>query len=180
MTEASLNYNEITDHFGEETIRDRYRFLFDKMQEYIKERDQSNNLAVDESILQQAIMDYFADIYRLKIFHKIEHINKAKILAYEVYWILRRKPLQICNSIIEKGKDDQTQKLVFANEGFSVTLIANDLLMPKPTVPMSPEKESIILDFLDQLYYHFKYRVIDKQSLETVLYAFDTGKHFAS
>ena len=150
------------------------------MLEYIKERNQSKNLAVDEPILQQTVMDYFADIYRLKSFHKIEHVNKAKILAYEVYWILRRKPLQVCNSIIAKSEDNQTQKLVFANEGFSVTLIANELMMPKSTVPVSPEKESIILDFLDQLYYHFKYRVIDKQALETVLYAFDTGKRFAS
>lgn len=95
MAETVSNYKEIVAHFTEETIADRYRFLHDKMQEYIKERRQEEYLKVDEDILHQMIMDYFADIYRMKIFHNIEHTNKIKILSYEIYWILRRKLLQI-------------------------------------------------------------------------------------
>lgn len=57
-----------------------------------------------------AIMDYFTDVYRLKEFHKIKNINMIKIVAYEVYWILKRKPIQI------RGTEVNT-KVVFANEG---------------------------------------------------------------
>lgn len=41
---------------------------------------------------------------------------------------------------------------------------------------MDSEKEAMFLGFLDQLYYHFKYRLIDKQNLEVVLCAFEVGK----
>lgn len=176
MAETSLNYNEIVAHFTEETIADRYRFLYDKMQEYIKERNQEEYLRVDEDILQQTIMDYFTDIYRLKIFHNIEHANKAKILSYEIYWILKRKPLQVQARTEKAASDDRKRSLVFANEGFAVTLLANDLLIPKEQIPLSSEKEKIFLELLDQLYYHFKYRLIDKQNLEAILCAFETGK----
>ena len=175
MPENTLSYNMILEYFGEETIRDRYRFLYDKMQKYIDERSLTDNLVVNEGILQQAIMDYFTDVYRLKEFHKIDQINKSKIVAYESYWILRRKPIQVQQSIsINEGS--QFQKKVFSNEGFIVTMIANELLMPNEMIPLSSDKEDALMTFLDHLYYHLKYRCIDKQSLETMLYAFDVGR----
>lgn len=178
MVENVLSYKELIEYFTEETIRDRYRFLYDKLQEYINERELEKNLKINEHILQQIVMDYFADVHRLKEFHRIEHINKAKIIAYEVYWLLRRKPLQIVDpSQTETSSLDQmNQKLVFCNEGFAVTLIANELLMPKESIPLPQEKEDIFMLFLDHLYYYLKYRNIDKQCLEMILYAFDVGK----
>ncbi len=164
---------EIVEYFSEETIRDRYRFLYDKLQGYINERELSDKLTVDEAILQQMVMDYFADIHRLKVFHRIEHINKAKILAYEVHWLLRRKPLQIVRSNQQEcaSTEQVDQNLVFCNEGFAVTLIANEFLMPKEAIPLTPDKEDIFMNFLEHLYYHLKYRNVDKQCLELVLYA---------
>ncbi len=52
--------------------------------------------------------------------------------------------------------------------------------MPKEQIPMDPEKEAMFLGFLDQLYYHFKYRLIDKQNLEVVLCAFEVGKEIGT
>lgn len=176
MVETALSYSEILAHFTEETIADRYRFLFEKMQEYIKERKQEEYLKVDEDILQQTIMDYFTDIYRLKIFHNIEHANKSKILAYEIFWILKRKPLQVQARAEHTAAEERERSLVFANEGFATTLLANELLMPKEQIPMTQEKETIFLELLDQLYYHFKYRLIDRQNLEVILSAFEAGK----
>lgn len=178
MLKNVLSYNEILEYFSEETIRDRYRFLYDKLQTYIDDRHLSDRLIVDEHILQQALMDYFADVHRLKEFHKIEHVNKTKIVAYEVHWLLRRKPLQVV--AMDQTEDVQfkamDQKIVFANEGFAVTLIANELLMPKETIPLTPEKEEAFLTFLEHIYYYLKYRNVDKQCLETILYAYDVGK----
>lgn len=173
MEETTLSYLEIVKYFGEDVIRDRYRFLYDKMQAYIKERSFSSFLEVNESILQQTIMDYFADIYRLKTFHKIKNINKAKIVAYEVYWLLRRKPIQVKGALADT--DGMEQKLVFANEGFLTTLVSSEFLMPKVTNPLSPEAEDSFFTFLEHLYYYLKYRPVDKQNLELVLYAFNVG-----
>lgn len=169
MRDNSLSYSEIVDYFGEGKVADRYRFLYDKIKEYIRERNQEGKLIIQEGILQQMVMDYFADIYRLKEFHKIDKADIKKILAYEAYWILRRKPIQIAPGITDS-------RLVFANEGFVTVFLAHELLYPEEAEPLSPEEEENFLEFLRHLNYHLKYRSIDKQSLEVVLYAYETGK----
>ena len=79
-----LSFDEIIAHFGKETIEDRYKYLYDKMQDYIVEIGKEDLLYINESILHQVILNYFADIYRLKSFHKIEHTNITKIVVYEI------------------------------------------------------------------------------------------------
>lgn len=172
MQEESLNYNEIIGYFSEETIADRFKYLYDKMQEYINERGQQAYLLVNEAILHQVVMDYFTDIYRLKKFHQIENINITKIIAYEVFWLLRRKPLQICRETTEP-------KLVFANEGFLTVFIAHELLIPEETEPLSAEQEERFLKYLKHINYHLKYRTMDKQCLEAMFYSFEIGKVIA-
>lgn len=169
MRENCLSYNEIVDYFGEKTLTDRYRFIHDKLQEYIGARGLEESLYIHEGILQQAVMDYFVDIYRLKEFHKIDKVDIAKIMAYQIYWLLRRKPLQAAPNCPDS-------KLVFANEGFATTLIAHECLIPATDEPMSQEEEEYLLEYLRHLNYHFKYRNLDKQDLELMIYAFQTGK----
>ncbi|MDO4328522.1 MAG: hypothetical protein Q4C66_04200 [Lachnospiraceae bacterium] len=169
MQENALSYDTVVNYFGTETIQERFKYLYDKMQEYINERSQQGKLVVNEDILQQLVMDYFTDVYRLKEFHKIEHINITKIVAYEVFWILRRKPLQI-------QSESSDSKLVFANEGFATTFIAHELLVPEETEPLSSDKEAEFLKFLQHINYHLKYRNVDKQCLEVMLYSFEVGK----
>ena len=170
MQENSLSYKTILNYFGDDTIQGRYRYLYDKMKEYIEERDQQSELHVCANILQQVVMDYFTDVYRLKEFHKIQYINKIKIAAYEAFWILRRKPLQI------QG-DASDEKIVFANEGFVTTFFAHEILVPEETIPFAAEKEELFIKYLQHIYYHLKYRNIDKQCLETMLYSFETGRN---
>lgn len=172
MQEESLNYSEIVGYFSEETIADRFKYLYDKMQEYIHERGLQDDLLVNEAILHQVVMDYFTDIYRLKKFHQIENINITKIVAYEVFWLLRRKPLQI-------RQETSEQKLVFANEGFLTVFIAHELLIPEETEPLSAEQEERFLKYLKHIHYHLKYRNIDKQCLEAMFYSFEIGKVIA-
>ena len=172
MQEELLNYNEIIAYFTEETITERFKYLYDKMQEYINERNQQDCLMINEDILHQVLMDYFTDIYRLKKFHKIENINITKIVAYEVFWILRRKPLQI-------KKEISDVRLVFANEGFLTIFIAHELLIPEETEPLSADQEEKFLKYLKHINYHLKYRNVDKQCLEAMFYSFETGKIIA-
>ena len=166
MQETSLSYDEIVAYFGKETIADRYKYLYDKMQDYIDEVKQKDVFFVNTAILQQALMDYFADIYRLKTFHKIEHVNIVKIVSYEVYWLLRRKPIQIR----ENGDN------VFPNESFLTIFAAHELMVPDETEPLSPQQEDIFLKFLSHFNYYLKYRNVDKQCLEAILFAFESGK----
>ncbi len=172
MQETLLNYDAIVDYFTIETIKDRYKYLYEKMQEYIKARKMEDSLMISEDLLQQAIMDYFTDVYRLKVFHKIENINMSKIVAYEVYWLLRRKPIQISSV-------SASMKKVFANEGFATTFIAHEYLIPKETETLNEEKQEAFLKYLRHINYHLKYRCIDKQCLEIMLLSFEAGKYIA-
>lgn len=173
MQETLLRYDEILEYFGEQTIKDRFKFFYDKMSEYIVARDLKGILSINEGILQQLVMDYFTDVYRLKKFHRIDHINKTKILAYELFWLLRRKPLQVCS-------DTDESRIVFCNEGFAITMLASEFLTPYETEPLSKEKEDAFFRYLDHLYYHFKYREVDKQCLETIILSFETGLFIAN
>ena len=165
----SVRYDEIISHFGMDKIEARFRFLYDKIKEYIDDRNLGDKVSIDEDILSQAIMDYFADIYRLKKFHGIERVNKSKIVSYEVYWLLRRKPIQ---KILSKD----SFALAFVNEGFLTTFIAHELLQPNESAPLSEKQESEFLRYLQHVNYYLKYRMIDKQWLETILYSFEVGK----
>ena len=169
MQENLLSYDKIIAHFTQETIEDRYKFLYSKMDDYIKEIGQENSLYINSSILQQTIMDYFVDIYRLKVFHKIEHINISKIVAYEVFWILRRKHIQ--------NKD--LGNIVFPNESFLTIFVAHELLVPEETEPLTPEQEEIFLKYLTHFNYYLKYRNVDKQAIESMLFSFETAKNMA-
>ena len=169
MQGSTLSYEAILNYFGETTVMNRYEYIYDKMKDYIHERNLESSLNINVNILQQAVMDYFADIYRLKEFHKIEHINKAKIAAYEVYWLCRRKPIQV-------NPGEQNQKLIFANEGFLTTFIAYECLLPNEVEPLSEKQSEEFLRFLRQVNYHLKYRNYDKQCLELMIYSFHTGR----
>lgn len=172
MQQNTLSYDAIVNYFGEEVITDRYRYLHEKMQQYINARGQQESLFVCEDILHQVIMDYFADVYRLKEFHKIENINMTKIVAYEVYWIVRRKPIQIKFEPVNVSK-------TFANEGFATTFIAHEYLVPEERIPLNADKEEAFFKYLRHVNYHLKYRCMDKQCLEIMLYSFETGKYIA-
>ncbi len=167
---SQVPFDEIRSHFGDKTIKERYSFLYEKIQEYIDTRYENKELKINEDILHQAVMDYFSDIYRLKKFHKIERVNISKIVAYEVYWLWRRKPIQLMDEV------GNSSKKVFSNEGFLTVFIAHELLGEEASIPMTDEQEKIYLNFLNHVYYCLKYRGVDKQSLETMLIAMETGK----
>lgn len=108
----SYDYSELVDSFGQEKIEARYVTLYEYLESFIKRNKYDKNVVIANSVLNQAVVDYFTDIYRLKEFHKIEHINYIKIHAYTAYWLLRRKPLQI---VVDNEEDIE---LAFVNEKF--------------------------------------------------------------
>lgn len=169
MTSNLAKYDMIVKEYSEEVISDRYRYLYDKMKKYIEERKCQDILVINEGLLQQAVMDYFTDVYRLKEFHKIDHINMTKIVAYEVHWLLKRKPIQLPGYV-------QESKYVYANEGFLTTFIAHELLTPEEKSLLSEQEKQDFLKLLRHINYHLKYRSIDKQTLELMFLSFETGR----
>lgn len=169
MLEKSFSYQRLIDEFSEEKITSRYKFLHDKMNEYITSRKLSERVYINEKLLRQSVLDYFSDIYRLKKFHGIDRVNKTKIMAYQVFWLLRRKAIQI------KG-DDSSDDLVFINESFAVLFVVHEFLYPDNDIPLSKAVQDDFKQYISHLHYHFKYREIDKQSLELVLYTFEISK----
>lgn len=94
-----------------EKFKKRYESLYNQMQIYIEKSGLSSHVKVNEIMLGYALVDYFEDIERLKNFHRVEHINSIKLTAYTVYWLLRRKPIQI----LSNDKD-----LLYVNERFAL------------------------------------------------------------
>lgn len=114
--QKSYDYSELLESFGKQKVEQRYTTLYEYIEAFIERSNYMNQVNIADSVLNQAVIDYFEDIRRLKEFHLIETVNSLKIHAYTAYWILRRKPLQII-------KDDvKDVELAFVNEKLYVLI----------------------------------------------------------
>lgn len=115
-------YQYLLEHFGEKKIRDRTALLIETAKHLIKSYEISEYVSINFGLIEQIIIDYFADVKRLKDFHHIEKIDFPKISAYTTYWAIRRKPLQIKTAV----PDEVTRKkqiLIDINEWFASYLL---------------------------------------------------------
>lgn len=124
---------------------------------------------VNVMALTHAIMDYFSDIQRLKEYQEIDHVNEFKIKAYETFWLLKRKPIQINKQI-----DDDKQ--LFVNEQFLLSRLHSFMLGEKINEPINGDELKGMTNFLDSLLYYLKFRRCDAQSIELMLLAFNAGQ----
>ena len=69
---SNYDYEEIIKNFGREKLIKRYNTLRQYMEQYIQRTEYSGKVQIADSVLNQAVIDYFADIDRLKNFHKID------------------------------------------------------------------------------------------------------------
>ena len=83
-----------TDNLNQK-ILSRFSKLLTEMQQYVKSLHAANYAYVNTKLLAKAIIDYFEDIEKLKLFEGMDRINESKIYAYEAYWLLRRNPIQV-------------------------------------------------------------------------------------
>jgi len=163
--------DDIIEKFGKEKIEKRWNTLFEEMDLFLKQNNLSDVATVDKFLFATAILDYFNDIKRLKDFHKIKNINSIKIIAYTAYWLLRRKPIQICNR-----EQSDNKELITLNEKFVLKYIFDYL--------SERERESHILlrnnkglkSFSNMMLYFLIYRVHDAHSIEMIIMAFLSGQ----
>ena len=90
-----ISYEELVNKIGEEIIQNRLMQLDQEMKEFLNVNNLNDIAYVNQMALSHAVMDYFSDIQRLKEYQKIEHVNEIKIKAYETFWLLKRKPIQL-------------------------------------------------------------------------------------
>ena len=146
------DYNGLVDEITEEAIKNRIKQFQAEMQAFID----SNN----------------SDIQRLKSYQEIGHINEVKIKAYETFWLLKRRPLQLKAQL----EDD---KWLYINEKFLLARIASFILRDNINIPLTKEKKEAFTNFLDTLYYYLKFRKTDAQAIELMLLGFDAGRIIA-
>lgn len=166
-----VRYDELVSTVGQEVIESRIRQISQEMLDFLKLYQLEDLAYIHQMALTHAIMDYFSDVQRLKDYQKIEHINDIKIKAYETFWLLQRKPLQLK----EQLEDD---RFLYINEKFVMTRLTSFLLAENINQPIVGEDSVIFTNFLNTLYYYLKFRKCDAQAIELMLLAFKAGHMF--
>lgn len=170
MDKNVVDYSYLLDEFGEDKIQGRCNWLKELISSFIEQNDLTNYVCVSDSILFHVIIDYFADVQRLKKFQHIKTTNHIKVFSYISYWVLRHKPIQIRSEIDENN--------VFINEKFVSELIRSFLFDNPDNVSILKQDEDSINNFLDTMLYFFKYRHVTPQFIELMLISFNAGRGY--
>ena len=144
----------------------RFEMLYQDMQTYIEVSGYQEKVFVNSMVLAYVITDYMADIQRLKEFHKVNHINSIKVTSYTLYWLLRRKPIQVL-------ADDK--ELIYVNERFALAHLA-EFLSDKDKGLIISRDDKALGAFLESVLYFFKYRLFSAQDIEMMIISFFAGQ----
>lgn len=166
-----VKYDELVAKVGQNVIEQRIKQISQEMLDFLSINHLEDVAYIHDMALTHAIMDYFSDVQRLKDYQKIKHINEIKIKAYETFWLLQRKPLQL-------NKQLEDDRFLYINEKFLLTRLTSFMLAEDINKPIVGEKNIAYKNFLNTLLYYLKFRRCDKQSLELMLLAFKAGQLF--
>lgn len=172
MNRSNYDYEEIVEHFGEDKLIARYETIEQYMLNFIERSGYTDKVVIASSVLNQALIDYFADIDRLKNFHHIDRVNYVKIHAYSAYWILRRKPIQIVED------NDEDIELAFVNENFVASYLMRFLREDNHGVVIKENDRQEYNEFVNNLKYVLRYRVVTAQMIETMIESYKAGRIF--
>lgn len=169
------DYKELIKKIGEENFDSRFAELQRQISEFLEQAGYDKNVQCNDRILYHVLLDYYSDIDRLRDFHDIECVKTDKVIAYLVFWILRRKPIQL----IEFSDEE---KDIFVNERFACYLMISECLITLNSMEIGKKldkDESIQFDkYLDLLLYYFKYRQVNPQVIELLIESFKIGRIF--
>ncbi len=166
--DTNRNYEYILDRVGEKKFRERLNEMVLSANQYIIEAGYEKHVECNERIMVNVLLDYFADIFRLKDFHGIENTRTEKIFAYTAAWIVKRKPLQFIH-------DTDEEKDIFVNERFAAFLLLNECLLCGEKRFVSQKNKEKLDEYIDLLLYYLKYRECNPQVLELMIESFKMG-----
>ncbi len=161
-------YAEMVKEIGISKFEERFEELKKTADEFIKQAGYQNHVQCNERILMTVLLDYWADIFRLKDFHVIEKARTEKIFAYLIAWIIRRKPLQFIHYT-------DLEKDIFVNERFALFLLLNECLLCGERKFVRREDMKKLDDYMEMVLYYFKYRECNPQVVELMIESFKMG-----
>ncbi|MDR1157098.1 MAG: hypothetical protein LBK75_02150 [Oscillospiraceae bacterium] len=174
MKDITFDYvkcGDLIEEFGRDKIITRGETLYEEMTKFIADSGLLDVAVVNKFLLSDALIDYFQDIKRLKDFHRINKVNSQKIIAYTAYWLLHRKPIQICG-----GEEKQGKELTTLNERFVLQYILDYLSVRIRKTHILERENKGLNSFANCLLYYLVYRSHDRQSLEMIITAFLAGQ----
>lgn len=147
-------------------IEARFKSLLEEIQDVLVNMGIIDQVLINTDLLGKAVVDYFEDIDRLKDFEDISRVNVDKIYSYGAFWFLRRRPIQIIDNTID-------DRFWYINEKVCIAI-----MIPKMFAEMGIDMKAEnprFKNFLELMYYNFKYRLYTQQSLEFMIEAFFCG-----
>ena len=166
------HYQFLLEYFPANNIHLRFKTLWEDTVKVVESYGLQNKLRVDEKSFQMVILDYFTDTARLKDFQDIRRTNVDKIYGYEMYWFLRRHPIQIIDGCQNLADFDINEKVAM---GVFLPRILQAAKLPYEEKKQNAEFQAILKKFIELLFYNLKYRTYTQQSLELMIEAFLTG-----
>lgn len=176
-------YNELSEELQKQ-FNDDYKYLVDIISDWTEEfnsycrknKIEEAVINVNYHVLRQALIDAFDDLKRLSDYHGTSHPNPIKTMSYYCYWIVRRKPITVCNDEIfkiQRLSDRKKLKLLFCNEHVCVQLLV-DAMFPGLSVTCKNElvhnqANRQLKKFKSYMLYYLTYRVESPKSLEAIL-----------
>ncbi len=165
---SDSTYIEMVEAMGEERLHEKFVEIRASINHFIEEAGYLETCECNDRILMNLLMDYFADIYRNKQFHGVEWVRTEKSFAYLIYWIVRRKPIQFTH-YSEEERD------IYVNERFAAFLMLNECMMCGENKIVGAEGKQKLDEYINLLFYYFKYRDYTPQALELAIVSFKMG-----
>ena len=164
------HYQFLLNYFPGNKMPIRFMALWADTVKVIESYGLENKLRIDEESFQMVIIDYFTDIARLKDFQDIKRANVDKIYGYELFWFLRRHPIQLTEGLPKNF--DINEKIAL---GVFLPRILAEAGLPHKFKEQTVEFQERLKRFIDLLFYNFKHRTYTQQSLELMIEAFLSG-----
>ena len=160
------DYSVVWKTFGKK-IPHRGALLQKEFQYFIKSIGiDASSVHVPMDLLFEVVLNYFADILRIKDFHEHERANAVKIASYTAYWIVRIKPIQVT-----RFDTANSERYLYINEYFATAVLFAHLFNYEQQYFHSPKFLQTWHRFYDYVVYSFHHRKLDPQAIELAMEA---------
>lgn len=159
---------ELNESFSDDYIKNSGLLIHQLAEKFYQDHKLEGKVYFNDNIFEYCLIDILVDIARLKHFHDINLVNYTKFMAYTASWCLKRKPFQLI-----EGCDE---KYLYVNEKFALSLLLQASGCYDENANYYDEDKEQLVDAMEQMLYHLKYRNTNPQTLELFLIGMKTGE----
>ena len=94
LVDDRIFLDDAGNNIAPDVFRSRFVHLFINLQDLLDLYSLSGCCTINPQLLWKAVLDYFADIARMKEFHGHNHVQMDKVISFETYWLLKNHPIQ--------------------------------------------------------------------------------------